>query len=1382
MSQTVKASFESAHSKTAQSITSARELVAGWQAQQDAGEDTAVIANWTPREGHILTVTRAISARVNQNFDGFPSEELKKAYSTFLGKPVFVNHLNDDPTKARGRVVGARYVENGNDKYIEVIQEVNAKKFPLLAKELTESGLDSVSMGCSAERTICSFCGNVATGMLDMCTHVLNSKGRKLRRQGANGQMEDVLVYEECRDLGFFELSYVFDPADETAVVSNLVVASKKPQEKISAFGSYNRVYCDLPGCNNWAIYNSERHEQQWVGGGGELRPHDYCCEDHRDQYEKLFPSWKVESVVNNPIKFHALQIQAWGEIEAPEAQYAKYHDDSSEVSQQQQEVRHAGRDVPGVREGAAQGPQELSSAGAVRRLLPEGEASRSTGGYSAAANPSAGSQAGAASNRNSQGESGRRVRGAEDREGSRRQRSEELGGRAQARHGADSGTQVAARRAGAPQEPHQVGQPTGEPGAMGRESVHGRSAGRLDRVRGGAPSGRGTEGSRHLAWGEQEAPEAVDTLRDDSEEQEEEFHQYVESPPGLADPDLDKARELDRREEMGEGYEDMSDYLQDEVAEGNGLDEDLLSDPAAVDELGEQLDPVTGEPIPNEESPEVDPITGEPVEPESDLFDPGDPGEQIDPITGEPIEAEPEVDPITGEPVDPDLVDPGDPEMVDPDDPFAQDVEGTPDEVMPFDAEDEDNPFKDDEQSIVPVEKADDVEDADALAVEDPTADDDVMVDPEDPAFMQQQDPAASPAVAPEPKVPPEADPTQQAPVEKPPVAPAPPKAPPPPNPLGDEAAPKKAPAPVAPKTEEKPAAPKAPPAAPAGEEPPAKKTKPVAQPETNEVAPKPPKPDQVSPPAPEKSNKPNDQPAEEKSPEKDAPSPVEDSDDDDDVMADPGDPVSEDSAESPEKVDDSDELTGLAEQLGISEDELLELDPDDLIQLLDADGSDASDNKEKKMPSANNKTAAARKDNTMSRDSLAQRGRVASRGRVADQSRNDQGEMEETFLTQTPPAEPVETADGEEITNTEDNLVATIRAKQAELKRLRQAKQRKTADDDSFLADGSSEGETADVVNPELSGTDAQDLKGDFESADPNEGVVETQPKDASRKAKLSRRRAEDFAAWVRKTAGKPVKEASSVGELRTWVSAYSKAAKIQPEVLYPLLKPTVVALRKRAADDEGVSGDSKTDDIPDFIQDKIEGDSDKESARKNASQRKVADEKLDVAAPDGRVDVEAPVANDTDDEAQASQFDKNDFGNNAGDNIADPDLGTNQNWAPGEGKQSTRMQLASGVNAVRLARAYINAGMESEDQEWVLAAQFEKMSAAVVNDRLALLDRVLEVQPQRTQTARKTAGTRGAPRSVQLPQNLSPQGVAPQQRTAAADDSSDDSMLFL
>ena len=205
----------------------------------------AVLDGWEPREGTIITEVRAISARINQNYDAWPSEELREAHHTFLGKPVFINHNNHDPDQARGRVVASRYVDAGeHDRYIQVLQEVEASRFPKLAKELMEGGLDSVSMGAEAREVECSYCGNISTSPFDACEHI-PMKGSTLQRRTASGTKEDVLVYEICRKISFFELSYVFDPADETAVASNVLVANRKAFNDVEAPPNVDTLHPD---------------------------------------------------------------------------------------------------------------------------------------------------------------------------------------------------------------------------------------------------------------------------------------------------------------------------------------------------------------------------------------------------------------------------------------------------------------------------------------------------------------------------------------------------------------------------------------------------------------------------------------------------------------------------------------------------------------------------------------------------------------------------------------------------------------------------------------------------------------------------------------------------------------------------------------------------------------------------------------------------------------------------------------------------------------------------------------------------------------------------------------------------------------------------------
>lgn len=216
-------------------------------------------------DGFMYVRLRAISSRVNKNNDGWPSIELaggpevferhakqssagftveasegdkRFGFATFMGKPNFIDHNNSDPSRARGVVVDAklrvlpqtRYA--GTDDYwnsdsldpehappteIELLLEIDAKQFPKYAKAVRSGDLDGFSMGCDVERSKCSHCGHVATSPEEYCSHIL-MKGAHHDYKTADGKRISRKSYENCYGIHFFEISGVFDPADETAL------------------------------------------------------------------------------------------------------------------------------------------------------------------------------------------------------------------------------------------------------------------------------------------------------------------------------------------------------------------------------------------------------------------------------------------------------------------------------------------------------------------------------------------------------------------------------------------------------------------------------------------------------------------------------------------------------------------------------------------------------------------------------------------------------------------------------------------------------------------------------------------------------------------------------------------------------------------------------------------------------------------------------------------------------------------------------------------------------------------------------------------------------------------------------------------------------------
>jgi hypothetical protein len=190
------------------------------------------------RPGYLYVRSRAISSRINENYDGFSAEEIKLGYKTFQGKPVFVSHHNENHRRARGAIVAVALHEDyladkSPDTWVEVLMEVDAIKFPKLAQAIIAGEVARTSMGCDVQYSRCTFCGNKAYTEAEYCNHIPRLKGKKIRRVDAKtGASSMVLVAEECFGLNFFENSLlVEEPADPTAFVLGIdgmgVTASK---------------------------------------------------------------------------------------------------------------------------------------------------------------------------------------------------------------------------------------------------------------------------------------------------------------------------------------------------------------------------------------------------------------------------------------------------------------------------------------------------------------------------------------------------------------------------------------------------------------------------------------------------------------------------------------------------------------------------------------------------------------------------------------------------------------------------------------------------------------------------------------------------------------------------------------------------------------------------------------------------------------------------------------------------------------------------------------------------------------------------------------------------------------------------------------------------
>ena len=1179
--------------------------------QKLASDGFTVDEGFRLKPGYLYTVVRAISARVNQNYDGWPSEELKKSYKTFIGKPCFVNHENHDPTKARGVVVASRYVENGMDKYVEVVQEIDAGRFPKLAHEIKTGGLDSVSMGAEAGFTICSYCKNKATDLHDLCDHVKNHKGKTLTKfDRRTGKKEDILVFESCHKISFFELSYVFEPADETAVASKVVVAAKEvrvddhgddeydPTKDPHSF-EYQDPDSPLGYCKDCDGELGDRGVSMPVHDlHGDMFCKD-CAEDRKHQNVEdemnIYKGWNPDDSPgpDDPRIKGASRRTATDDLAVPAHPGAPTIPqsviDSTPVVNLSPATELTGYEAPGVKQSGKYTKEDFAAAGGKKPW----ESADSDAEDAAAIEIEAMLQT-AAPKVNPQNTQRTQRPGTMGTYSKAHSYFDQVGAPGEGKEGVlDYGAGLGhSAQFGHTYEPYPRADRDFTPTYVKPEDV---PKGAFNRVTNLNVLNVVPPQTRHKivrGIGEAMAPggHAIITTRDHNDVRstknavsaEDEFNDpgAIRVNPGTDDETYQK----------GFSRQELADYVQKVLGRGYSVAPVGIG-PAGVHVIkqGARSDAVKkiarqralrlafGE---TEAPMAVDTLREEGSAPEDDDND-----------------FERYVDP--------------------PDDLKTPDLS----EAGQVDREQEAAGATTDQMGGVP-----------GAAEQQPGV-------PQAPQqqFMTLQIPIPDGA----PQVPQQAAPPQMA-------------------------------------------------------QPPMPEEDPAAQP-----------PQQIA----------------------------------------------------ASLLDYFDGYYGrrVANWMDAIE-ARRDMNPAEAADYRRQLGKLSTlENGREHSTTNRNPTKGTAK---MARSNIANRNKVATAGRRqhfaegplvdgGDRSRNDQGEQEEAFISQTPPEANGDypTDDTVNISNTEHNLVARVQHGRAQLLRdaqqLASLRQRRAFDEAG--------GPTAEVVDPTVNtGPEGEALTGTgFVSADPNEGVVPTNPKDASLRAFQA------FDGWLSAKTGKSSRRHSEA-TIKKAAAAFSREAGISPQALFPALGIVLREARKN----------------------------DKTANTKGAKMRKRSNESLEVAAPDGRVDVEAPVSNTTSAEAQASQFDLHDFGNNAGDNVAKPDLSTDQNWAPGEAsKTGARVKTAGGLLAMRCAEGMIEAGLEPNDRErkYALAAEFENMNRGLIQDRVALLERFAAV---RQADLRKVAsgGSRGAARSP------IPAGLGGGTRTAAAGmrtaahDPSNDSSLFI
>jgi len=172
-------------------------------------------------QDYVLTPVLTIPTELpNRNCVGFPRRELVKfnieagrlAYKTFIGKPVHVEHDNEDPTKAIGVIVDSvlrptRGYGAGRMHRLFKLLAVDRTKNPMMAQKIIDREVNTYSMGAWVKSFECSYCG----APMGRCSHLHPNRPRDFY------ELMGRLVYRWCIGVNGFETSVVFDPAYSVA-------------------------------------------------------------------------------------------------------------------------------------------------------------------------------------------------------------------------------------------------------------------------------------------------------------------------------------------------------------------------------------------------------------------------------------------------------------------------------------------------------------------------------------------------------------------------------------------------------------------------------------------------------------------------------------------------------------------------------------------------------------------------------------------------------------------------------------------------------------------------------------------------------------------------------------------------------------------------------------------------------------------------------------------------------------------------------------------------------------------------------------------------------------------------------------------------------------
>jgi hypothetical protein len=176
----------------------------------------------------------------NGNKDYFPRKELEAAYETFVGRNIFLDHNSESSLYSIGKIIDALPIDDKEtgEFYIELVGKIDRTLHPEICRKIETGELNSTSMGCSVDESMCSICGKVLhSDADDKCEHMGMNLGKEFPAEidvpEYNIKKGDLIpCFSINKGIVFNEDSIVGVPADPTAVIKTVLSNMKSQMSK----------------------------------------------------------------------------------------------------------------------------------------------------------------------------------------------------------------------------------------------------------------------------------------------------------------------------------------------------------------------------------------------------------------------------------------------------------------------------------------------------------------------------------------------------------------------------------------------------------------------------------------------------------------------------------------------------------------------------------------------------------------------------------------------------------------------------------------------------------------------------------------------------------------------------------------------------------------------------------------------------------------------------------------------------------------------------------------------------------------------------------------------------------------------------------------------